>query len=128
MSSLEKFASALTGALPGKSPGSDNLRIVETMCSSLSPISVARKTPVNCRDGADDEDDPPYVTGLDDVVMWKPRVERVLLWVQQILLFFMSASALKAGRGILPCACLTRRLRETSEDMALMIRVLHYSV
>ena len=44
------------------------------------------------------------------------------------LTFFMFFSASQTERVILSCASLTRTLRATSEDMALMIRVLHYSV
>ena len=41
--------------------------------------------------------------------------------------FLRSVSASEDSRGILSCASLTRTLRATSEDMALMIRVLHCS-
>ena len=61
-------------------------------------------------------------------LMWKPRVKQVQSSVQQISPFFMFGSASVTDSDILSCASLTRTLRSTSEDMALMIRVLHCSV
>ena len=42
--------------------------------------------------------------------------------------FSFLGSASETGRDMLSCASLTRTLRATSEDMALMICVLHCSV
>ena len=44
------------------------------------------------------------------------------------LTFFMFGSTSETGSNILSCASLTRTLRATSDDMALMIRILHCAV
>ena len=59
--------------------------------------------------------------------MWKPRVERNRVFSKPHF-FHVRFCIREAGRDILWCASLTRTLRATSEDMALMTRVLHTAV
>ena len=75
--------------------------------------------------GAGDDDDPPCVTAEDTVCDVEPADGTCPVVCSASLTFFMFGSASEAGRDSLSCASMTRALRATSEDMALMIRALH---
>ena len=53
-------------SVTGKSPGSDNSIFSEPMCSSQSSARTCKTMGSDCG-GAGDEDDPPCVTGVNDV-------------------------------------------------------------
>ena len=114
MSSLDWFTSVLIGASLGKSPGSDNLNFFEPVCSFLSS-GCARKT----RGSGRKDDDDPAVRDWSGQCGWCGNCR----W--SVFSRVLSKHQRVDGRGILSCASLTRTLRATSEDMALMIRVLH---
>ena len=80
------------------------------------------------RDGAHDEDDPPYVAEVDDVGDVETSGGTCSVVCSAILTFFSCLVLHQSGRDILSCASLTRTLRATPEDMALMFRALHLSV
>ena len=66
MSSLDRFASELVGALLGKSPGSDNFNFFKPGCWFLSSGLTCKTMGMDCGN-ADDEDDPPCVIDVGDV-------------------------------------------------------------
>ena len=78
--------------------------------------------------GADDDDDPQCATDVGNLFDVETAGETGSVVCSVNLTFFMFGSASVTERDILSCASLTCTLRSTSEDMALMIRVLHCSV
>ena len=98
----------------------------EPVSSSLSSRRTCSTMEVTC-DGADDDDDPPCATGADTVCDVETAGETGTVVCSANLTFVMFGSASETERDIIACASLTRAMRSTSEDMALMIRVLHCS-
>ena len=125
MSSLDRFTSALVGALLGTALGSDSLKFFEPVCSSLSTGRAQKTLGSGRHDDDDDDDDWTRADSVGDVETAGGACSVVC---SAILTFFMSKSSSEGRRDILSCASLTRRVRATSEDMALMICVLRCSV
>ena len=61
-------------------------------------------------------------------VLWKPRVKQAQSCVQKMSPFSCSVPHQRLNVTFFLWASLTRALRSTSEDMAWMIQVLHFSV